>query len=138
IHVDVSEGIPMRAEKHRQPTRSPARWLTKNKRVVGGVATTAAVVAAFVGAGAAATAAETDNAEAEGRFLTFGGSLGDTVNFLAELAPAYSANPSGDPENSRSLDLELLSALDIPLGDGLQLFGENPILGLGALGQYSS
>ena len=127
----------MRAEKHRQPTRSPARWLTKNKRVVGGVATTAAVVAAFVGAGAAATAAETDNAEAEGRFLTFGGSLGDTVNFLAELAPAYSANPSGDAENSRSLDIEALNALNIDLGDGLQLFGENPILGLGALGQYS-
>ena len=127
----------MRAEKQDQPSRDKARRLTKKTLAAGGVVTTLAVVGSFAGIGAA-TAAETDVTEAEGRFLTFDGALGDTVNVLAELAPAYSATPSGESPNSRSLDLELLSALDISLGDGLQLFGENPILGLGALGQYSS
>ena len=126
----------MRAEKQAQPSRDRARRLTRKTLAAGGVVTTLAVVGSFAGLGAA-TAAETDVTEAEGRFLTFDGALGDTVNALAELAPAYSATPSGEPENSRSLDLELLSALEISLGDGLQLFGENPILGLGALGQFS-
>src|SRR5690606_16934997 len=130
----VSEGISMRAEKQR-PRLKP--WLTAKR--VGGVVTTCALATAFVGAGSlAANAAPDDVAEAEGRFLTFDGALGNVVNALAELQPAYSATPSTPGANSRSLDLELLSGLDIPLGDGLQLFGENPILGLGALGQFAN
>ncbi|WP_188713377.1 choice-of-anchor G family protein [Microbacterium sorbitolivorans] len=86
----------------------------------------------------AANAAPDDVAEAEGRFLTFDGDLAAVVNGLAEVAPAYSATPGAPGANSRSLDLELLSALDISLGDGIQLFGENPVLGLGAVGQYAN
>src|SRR5690606_35661873 len=52
--------------------------------------------------------------------------------------PAYSAHPSASGDVSNPLSVEVLEALNIDLGDGIQLFGENGILALGALGQYAS
>ncbi|MGO3721531.1 choice-of-anchor G family protein, partial [Microbacterium gubbeenense] len=129
----------MRAEKQAQPSSDRARRLTKKTLAAGGVVTTLAVVGSFAGIGAA-TAAESDIAEAEGRVLTFSGG---TVNVdqLAALESAYSAN-GGSPEAVNSpLSLELLSGLNIDLGVGLgALFADGTndgVLGVGALGQFA-
>ncbi|WP_036321006.1 choice-of-anchor G family protein, partial [Microbacterium indicum] len=108
------------------------------KRILSAGATvaTAALFGAAFGA-APAVAAETDTSEAEGRLITFDGGFVD-LNDVAELTPAYSATPSGVAESSSPLELSLLDALDIDLGNGLQLFGSNGILQLGALGQYAT
>src|SRR5699024_7764396 len=72
----------------------------------------------------------------EGRLITGGGTV--NLNDIAELAGAYSADPSAPGVVENPLSIEVLNSLDLDLGDGLQLFGENGVLALGALGQYSS
>src|SRR5690606_24064488 len=71
-----------------------------------------------------------------GRLITFDGGLVD-LNNVAAVTPAFSATPSSPDVDSSPLSLELLSALDIDLGGGIQLFGENGVIGVGALGQYA-
>src|SRR5690606_33450680 len=78
-----------------------------------------------------------DNSEAEGRLIT-GSTAALDLNTIADLAGAYSADPSAPGEDNHPLSLEVLSALNIDLGDGLQLFGPNGIVGVGALGQYAT
>src|SRR5690625_4534824 len=98
--------------------------------------------AAVVGAGAItvitpAKAVESDEAEVEGRLLTFQGGFAD-LDRLVELNGAYSALPSqGGGEVNTPLSIGVLDSLDIELGEGIKLFGDNGILSLGALGQYA-
>ncbi|WP_420114843.1 choice-of-anchor G family protein, partial [Pseudactinotalea sp.] len=88
------------------------------------------------GAISPAVALPTDDSEAEGRLISGGGVV--DLNTIAALNPAYSASPSEPGEVVSPLSLEVLEALDIDLGDGIQLFGENGIIGVGALGQYAN
>ncbi|MGL3149252.1 choice-of-anchor G family protein, partial [Microbacterium sp. A82] len=85
----------------------------------------------------AALALESDSSEAEGRLIT-GSTATLDLNTVADLAGAYSADPSATGADNHPLSLEVLSALNIDLGDGLQLFGPNGIVGVGALGQYAN
>src|SRR5699024_6156108 len=59
------------------------------------------------------------------------------LNDIAELQGAYSADPSAPGVVENPLSIEVLNSLDLDLGDGVQLFGENGVLALGALGQYA-
>src|SRR5699024_9776470 len=83
-----------------------------------------------------AAAQQSDTAEAEGRLLTGGGTV--NLNDIAELQGAYSADPSAPGGVENPLSIEHLNSLDLDLGDGVQQFGENGVLALGALGQYAS
>src|SRR5690625_847204 len=109
----------------RPPTR---RWRR-------GLAFAAAGALAIVGAEPAAQALSTDEAEAEGRLLSGGGAV--NLNAIAALAPAYSAHDSDSGIDQNPLSLDVLNALGIDLGDGIQLFGPSGIIGVGALGQYA-
>ncbi|GAB3598323.1 choice-of-anchor G family protein [Microbacterium tumbae] len=118
---------------------SKGRTLRRRRAIAGGLGglTAAAVVIGGIVGPLAAQAAITDDSEAEGRLIT--GSAGPLdLNALAELGGAYSADPSSPGEVNHPVDVGVLNALDIDLGDGLQLFGENGILALGALGQYAN
>ena len=99
----------------------------------------AAVVAASMAGGSVpASAIQSDQSEAEGRFLTFQGGFVD-IDDLAAINGAYSAFPSeGGGVDNTPLELEVLNTLDIDLGNGVKLFGDNGILALGALGQYAN
>ena len=85
----------------------------------------------------AAFALPTDDSEAEGRLLT-GNTAAVDLNSIADLAGAYSADPSASGAVNHPLSADVLNALNIDLGDGLQLFGPNGIVGVGALGQYAN
>src|SRR5690625_1274897 len=92
----------------------------------------------MAGGSVPASAIQSDQSEAEGRFLTFQGGFVD-IDDLAAINGAYSAFPSeGGGVDNTPLELEILNALDIDLGNGVKLFGDNGILALGALGQYAN
>ncbi|WP_243229169.1 choice-of-anchor G family protein [Microbacterium sp. CIAB417] len=107
------------------------------KRRALAVGAVGALIVGHVLGATAAFGAESDNSEAEGRLITGNTSALD-LNSVVELAGAYSADPSAPGEVNHPLSAEILNALDIDLGDGLQLFGENGIVGVGALGQFAS
>src|SRR5699024_4732178 len=113
-----------------------AQWRKPLATATASVAAIALGAVGLSGPLAPASAAQSDDSEAEGRLLTGGGVV--NLNDIAEIAGAYSANPSAPGEVDHPLSLEVLGALDIDLGDGLQLFGENGVIGVGALGQYAS
>ncbi|RUR01400.1 IPT/TIG domain-containing protein [Labedella endophytica] len=94
-------------------------------------ATVVATLFAAAGAGAA-VAAPGDRAQAEALFLS-GDGLVD-LDDIAELDGPYSQFTPGGAENA-PLDVTVLSLIDIGLG--LQLFGGNDVLDLGATGQYA-
>ncbi|MCW4458683.1 choice-of-anchor G family protein [Microbacterium sp. MPKO10] len=100
------------------------------------VGTAALVTFGSVTAASPASALESDTAEAEGRLISGDGTI--NLNDIAELAEAYKADPSNPGEQSSAIDLAVLDALNIDLGDGVQLFGPNGVIGVGALGQYAS
>ncbi|MCS5496863.1 IPT/TIG domain-containing protein [Cnuibacter physcomitrellae] len=106
-----------------------SRWRHVVAPVAFGVTT---AMVAFFG-GSAAIAAPTDRAEAEGLFLS-GGSAAVDLDSVAELAGPYNAYPPGGAEES-PLDVTALQAIE--LGLGVDLFGDNSILTLGAAGQYA-
>lgn len=83
-----------------------------------------------------AAAVETDSAEAEGRVLSGGGTV--DLDGIASLAPAYSADPSAPGTVASPLQLSVLSALGIGLGGGVQLFGPNGVIAVGALEQFAT
>jgi hypothetical protein len=83
-----------------------------------------------------ANALSTDQSEAEGRVLSGGGIV--NLNDIVSLNPAYSANPSAPDASDNPLSASVLNALDIDLGSGIQLFGPNGVVGVGALGQHAS
>lgn len=84
-----------------------------------------------------ATAAPTDVSEAQGKFLG-GQALTINLDDLAEVEGALAENPSGtNPIDNHPLGVEALNALEIDLGDGLQLLGENGVIELGAVNQFA-
>ena len=113
-----------------------AQWRKPLAIATASVAAVALGAVGLSGPLAPASAAQSDDSEAEGRLLTGGGVV--NLNDIAELAGAYSAHPSAPGVVDDPLSLEVLNSLDLDLGDGLQLFGENGVIGLGALGQYGS
>src|SRR5690606_16491850 len=57
---------------------------------------------------------------------------------LAEIQGALAENPSGNhPEVTHPLAAEVLNALTVDLGEGIQLFGPNGVIELGAVNQYA-
>ncbi|RLV57462.1 hypothetical protein D9V41_02185 [Aeromicrobium phragmitis] len=95
------------------------------------VGTAAALVLSSAGPVAAA---EGDDAQAEGRVLT--GSAGTLdLDTLAALRPAFVADPNDQQVSPLAVDV--LSTLGIDLGGGIQLFGPNGVIGVGALGQVA-
>lgn len=114
--------------------RASARHRTP--RVLSAAVAVGTATALTLGSVSTGYAAETDTSEAEGRVLSgSGGSV--NLNDIADLAPAYVADPEGG-EQASTIDLTVLNALNIDLGGGVQLFGENGVIGIGALGQYAS
>lgn len=109
----------------RAPDRPPGRW--KSLLAAG---TVVGLTAASFGGGAA-FAAPTDRAESEAVFLSGGGAL--NLDGVAALAGTYGAFPGGS-ETSSPIDLSVLGAID--LGLGVQLFGPNSVVALGAVEQY--
>lgn len=129
IRSSSTTGTPRASRpRGRAPDRTPRRWLPL---IAAG--TTIGLAAASIGGGAAFAAPE-DRAESEGLFLS-GGSGDLNLDAVAGLAGAYGAFPPAS-ESSAPLDLTLLSTLN--LGAGIDLFGGNDILTLGAVGQYQS
>ncbi|WP_166848662.1 choice-of-anchor G family protein, partial [Isoptericola sp. BMS4] len=85
----------------------------------------------------AASAAPTDDTEAQGTFL--GGTvLGTNLDDIAELEGALAENPSGESLDTNPLAAEVLNAIEIDLGDGISLLGENSIASVGTVNQYAS
>lgn len=117
-------------------TSARAQWRKPLAIATASVAAVALGAVGLSGPLAPASAAQSDESEAEGRLLTGGGVV--NLNDIAEIAGAYSATPTEPGEVNHPLSLEVLNALDIDLGDGVQLFGENGVIGLGALGQYAN
>ena len=114
------------ARRHRAATagrRAAAMIATVGLVLIGAVTTPAAAV-------------ESDSAEAEGRVVSGGGTV--NLDGIASLAPAYSADPSAPGIVTSPLQATVLSTLGIDLGGGVQLFGPNGVIGVGALEQYAS
>ncbi|WP_158217725.1 choice-of-anchor G family protein [Nesterenkonia sp. F] len=83
-----------------------------------------------------AHAAPTDDSEGLGKFLG-GQAAGIDLDDVAEISGAYAENPSGEnPVVTNPLGAEVLNALDVDLGDSLQLLGDNGLIQLGAVNQY--
>src|SRR5690606_6552150 len=122
-----SKGGSMPAVMATDPPRR--RW---RRGLAIGAASALAVAGATV---PAVQALPEDDSEAEGRLLSGGGVV--DLNSIAALNPAYSADPSATGVAQNPLSLDVLNALDIDLGDGVQLFGENGVVGVGALAQYA-
>src|SRR5690554_364814 len=110
------------------PRRPAERWRR-------GIAIAAASSLAIIGTAPAVHSLPEDDAEAEGRLISGGGIV--NLNGIAALDPAYSADPSASGVAENPLSIKVLEALDIDLGDGIQLFGDNGIIGVGALAQYA-
>jgi hypothetical protein len=83
--------------------------------------------------GGAAFAAPGDRAQAEALFLSGDGLI--DLDTLAELDGPYSEFTPGGAENA-PLDVTALSLIEVGLG--LQLFGGNDVLDLGAVGQFAA
>src|SRR5699024_10016743 len=113
-----------------------AQWRRPLGIATASIAAVALGVVGLTGPVDTAAAQASDTAEAEGRLITGGGAV--NLNDIAELAGAYSADPSAPGPVEHPLSIEVLNSLDLDLGDGVQLFGENGVLALGALGQYAS
>lgn len=91
----------------------------------------------LVGAGTASAALTVS--QAQGRFLS--GSVGATnLDNIVAIAPASATNDGTTPKNvnSHPLDVLALNAVNADLGSGLNLFGANGVITLGAANQYAS
>ncbi|HIZ37036.1 MAG TPA: choice-of-anchor G family protein, partial [Candidatus Ruania gallistercoris] len=117
-------------------TSARAQWRKPLAIATASVAAVALGAVGLSGPLTPASAAQSDESEAEGRLIAGGGVV--NLNDIAEIAGAYSATPTAPGEVNSPLSLEVLNALNIDLGDGLQLFGENGVIGVGALGQYAN
>jgi hypothetical protein len=78
-------------------------------------------------------AAPEDRAEGEGLFLSGGGAV--NLDTIAQLAGAYGAFP---PDTTVDAPIDLTALGLINLGLGVELFGGNDVLTLGAVDQYTS
>ncbi|MVT25991.1 choice-of-anchor G family protein, partial [Nesterenkonia alkaliphila] len=101
--------------------------------------TSSAVLAAglAVAGSAPAQAAPDDVSEALGKFLG-GSAVNIDLDDIAEVNGALAENPSGEhPLVTNPLGAEVLNVVGLDLGDGLQLFGPNGVIQLGAVNQYA-
>ena len=130
-------GIPPEEPLEQQSYRSTRRRTGFWKRT-GAIATSfITVTGMMLGAAVPANAAPDDNSEALGKFLG-GEALGINLDDIAEVNGALAENPSGEnPLVTNPLGAEVLNALNVDLGDGIQLLGENGVIQLGAVNQYA-
>ncbi|RKR73136.1 choice-of-anchor G family protein [Frondihabitans australicus] len=98
--------------------------------VVGGVIASMTVLPAQAAAG--------DVSEGEGVLLSGSGIV--NVNNIAQLKGAYSSSTATSSLGTvaNPLDLTALNAVNVNLGNGIQLLGNNGILTLGVNGQYAN
>jgi len=115
--------------RHAQPRRP--RWGLKSVAIAG-----ASALIVFGSVVAPTSALASDTAEAEGRVLSGAGAI--NLNDIAGLNPAYRADPSATGTQNSTLDATVLDALNVDLGSGVQLFGPNGVVGVGALNQYAN
>lgn len=130
----ASGGLVTRGHDMHHENTVRQRTRTAGRRLAAMVATVGLVMIGSLVTPAAAV--ETDSAEAEGRVLSGGGTV--DLDGVASLAPAYSADPSAPGTVASPLQLSVLSALGIDLGGGVQLFGPNGVIAVGALEQYAT
>ena len=108
--------------------------LLRLRRGAIGVALSALVIS---GMGVApAYAATTDTSQAEGSALSGEGLI--NLDAVLKDASAYSFTTPDAPAAKNDMDLTLLSGLDLPLGEGLDIELLRDILSVGAVGQYGS
>ena len=98
------------------------------------VVLTMIAAAGVVGAPAASAAAEFS--QSEGRFLG-GTAAGIALDSLAGIAPASSSHPDSPPDDVHPLTATVLNALSLDLGSGINLFGTQNPLTLGAVNQFA-
>ncbi|MFJ3381863.1 beta strand repeat-containing protein [Curtobacterium sp. NPDC090217] len=129
----TTPGRRERRREHRRRAPGGDRLLLRG----GVVATVTALIAATVAIQPAA-AAPSDVAESEGVLL--GGSGLVNADAIVQLAGAYSARgaTSGGGTTSQPVDVTALNAVNVNLGNDIDLLGSNGILTLGAAGQYAT
>ncbi|WP_197464264.1 IPT/TIG domain-containing protein [Microbacterium sp. TNHR37B] len=118
-----------KAPRSPQVEPSRQRGARRHRHVAAGVAAGLFLASATP---AAVFAAPGDRSEAEALMLSGGGLI--DLGTIAQLQGPYNAYTPGDTDNS-PIDLDALGLID--LGLGVQLFGGNDVLTLGAVGQYS-
>jgi hypothetical protein len=128
-------GVLERAQKDPGASTS-TRWSGRSKGV-------AIVTAALLGAGGSILAAAPAMAApvastGQGRFLS-GSALGLDLDDILAVTPADAVNTGGATDTDvHPLDVTALNAVNVDLGGGLNLLGDNGILTLGAVNQYAA
>ncbi|WP_248704796.1 choice-of-anchor G family protein [Curtobacterium sp. MWU13-2055] len=128
-------GVLERAQKDPGASTS-TRWSGRSKGV-------AIVTAALLGAGGSILAAAPATAApvastGQGRFLS-GSALGLNLDDILTVTPADAVNTGGATDTDvHPLDVTALNAVNVNLGGGLNLLGNNGILTLGAVNQYAA
>jgi len=128
-------GVLARAQK---PSGAPTP--TGRIRATRGIAV---VTAALLGAGGSVLAAAPATAApaasvGQGRFLS-GSALGLDLDDILTVTPADARNTGGETVTDvHPLDVTALNAVNVNVGNGLNLLGENGILTLGAVNQYAA
>lgn len=128
-------GALARAQKEPGAPTS-TRWSGRSKGV-------AIVTAALLGAGGSILAAAPATAApvastGQGRFLS-GSALGVNLDDILTVTPANAVNSGGATDTDvHPLDVTALNAVNVDLGGGLNLLGNNGILTLGAVNQYAA
>ncbi|WP_344717965.1 choice-of-anchor G family protein, partial [Nesterenkonia halobia] len=106
------------------------------KRCIAFASTAILATGLTIGGAAPAQAAPSDVSEGLGKFLG-GEAAGIDLDDVAEVSGAYAENPSGEnPVVANPLGAEVLNALNVDLGNSLQLLGDNGLIQLGAVNQY--
>lgn len=112
--------------------------VVNSRRARNGVAALAAAAALVIFVPGAATAAPVVS-QASGRLLEVE-LLDSSIAAILDLAAAEAVNPDGSSPNVISnvpLDATALSILNLQIAPGINLFGDNGIIRLGAVGQYA-
>ncbi|WP_263092126.1 choice-of-anchor G family protein [Curtobacterium sp. RIT-PI-V] len=128
-------GVLERAQKDPGASTS-TRWSGRSKGV-------AIVTAALLGAGGSILAAAPATAApvastGQGRFLS-GSALGLNLDDILTVTPADAVNTGGATDTDvHPLDVTALNAVNVNLGGGLNLLGNNGILTLGVVNQYAA
>ncbi|MBA8989458.1 LPXTG-motif cell wall-anchored protein [Curtobacterium pusillum] len=127
-------GVLARARKD-PAAPTPTRWNGRTQGI-------AVITAALLGAGGSVLAAAPATAApaastSEGRFLS-GSALGIDLDDILSVTPADAVNTGGATVTDvHPLDVTALNAVNVDIGDGLNLLGDNGILTLGAANQYA-
>ncbi|MET3806568.1 hypothetical protein ABIB25_003584 [Nakamurella sp. UYEF19] len=107
------------------------------RRTLAAILTFGLVASGSVFLAGTAAAVQAPVAQSQGRFLS--GTIGVTnLDNVAALVPATAVNTGGPAVvNDHPLDATVLNAIDLPLGNGIALLGNQGILTLGAVEQYA-